>query len=307
MLLASLQSQHKDALPIAVDCLSDDSSRHLAHIFFRGTHVSEVRSSPGHGQAQTLCLTDSNVSSPFSGSLQQSQVHTTQILNNTIIVRLLHDHAGNTTLIESILHLTKVGDALVLRDFFHNHAMEMSIGIKHFSYFRVDSCRHQYGLGMVTDSTGHHRCLSRGCGTVVHRRIAYLHVSQSSHHCLIFKDIVEGALRDLGLIGRVARQIFRTLYDLRDDRGNIMVIDTCTGEARQLPVVLGKVTEIFAHFHLAHCFRHVVVALEPDGIRDIRVEVFNGTDPYVLQHFLDVFSRLWKIFKHSLELLKYQK
>ena len=86
-----------------------------------------------------------------------------------------------------------------------------------------------------------------------------------------------------------------------------MVIDTGTSEARELAVVIGETTEIPTHLHFALCFRYIIVAFEPDRVRDISIEVVNGADSYGLQHFVDVLRRLWEIFKHSLDLLKYRK
>ena len=111
---------------------------------------------------------------------------------------------------------------------------------------------------------------------------------------------MQGSLRYLGLIGRVAGQKLRPLYQRRDGRRCIVVVHTGTGKTHQLVVVVGQTAYVLPYLDLAHGLGQLVVALEPYLVGHLGIEVVQRTHAYARQHLPDVLVGLWKIFvSHS--------
>ena len=81
-----------------------------------------------------------------------------------------------------------------------------------------------------------------------------------------------------------------------------MVVDGCSGEARQLIVEHAYAIHELADFLLAHRAVDFVIALEADFVRDIGIEVVERIDTDNLQHLLDILFSMREILEfHGLD------
>ena len=80
------------------------------------------------------------------------------------------------------------------------------IGLQNLEHEGIDGTGHQQFVHLLSCSHSHHHRFSGGCRAVVHRGVGDIHASQFCHHRLVLEDIVQCALRNLCLIGRVGSQ-----------------------------------------------------------------------------------------------------
>ena len=229
MLFAGLQGKHEGALSATVLGHAHNASWHLADEFLGAAHIADARTAERHRDAQALTFAHRNVGTPFAGRLQHGKVgshtvddeeslllvdgvgHSGEVLDNTIVVGCLHHHACHTALSEFLLQVVVVGHAIFLGNAHDVDAMIVCIGVDHPARLRVKGFAHQHLRGFLCRTECHHHGFGRGGGTVVERGIRDVHARQFGHHALVFKDVVERALRDFRLVRRVAGQEFRPL------------------------------------------------------------------------------------------------
>ena len=83
-------------------------------------------------------------------------------------------------------------------------------------------------LVALGDAMRHQHRFTGASRAVIHRSIGNIHARQRGNLCLEFKQILQRALRDFRLIGRVARQKFRALNQMINSCGHMMFIGACT-------------------------------------------------------------------------------
>ena len=76
-----------------------------------------------------------------------------------------------------------------------------------------------------------HRFGGRG-RAVIHRGVGDLHAGQKRYLGLELEQILQGPLRDLGLIGRVSRHEFGALDQMVDAGRNVMFVSAASGKER---------------------------------------------------------------------------
>ena len=169
------------------------------------------------------------------------------------------------------------------------------IGVEHTARLGVQAGRYQYLVLLLSSRHRHHHRLGTGGGTVVHRGIRDVHARELSHHALVLKDIVQGALRDLSLIRGVRGEKLGALQQAGHHRWHIVVVDPIAGKTGELPVLRRQLLEGVAHLQLAHLRRQLVVALEADAVRNLGIEAVEAVHPRLRHHRLQVILCMWKI------------
>ena len=99
----------------------------------------------------------------------------------------------------------------------------------HRYVMRMQPGREQ-GLAAPGDPPRHHDRLPAGGRSVVHRSVGDIAAVEARDLGLELEQHLQSALRDLGLIGRVACQEFATLDDMVDARRDMMTIRAGTEE-----------------------------------------------------------------------------
>ena len=72
MLLAGLERQAEAPASLGVTGLPHDPAREFTEIFLLASHEADIRTTEGHRDAKALAVSDSDVSPPFGGSLQDA-------------------------------------------------------------------------------------------------------------------------------------------------------------------------------------------------------------------------------------------
>ena len=87
---------------------------------------------------------------------------------------------------------------------------------------------------------------------------------------------------------------------MRDDGWRIMVISSKTAQAEQIGIEFSQSFEILTYLMLRHGIRQVVFIAVDDVLRNIGVEILEGSYSDSVQHLAYVIFRMWKICKsHS--------
>ena len=82
---------------------------------------------------------------------------------------------------------------------------------------------------------GHQDGLGRGHGPVVERGVGDVHAGELADERLVLEDGLQGALADLGLVGRVGRDELGPGAEVVDDRGDEVVVDAGPQEGVDSP------------------------------------------------------------------------
>ena len=142
---------------------------------------------------------------------------------------------------------------------------------------------------------GHEHCLGGGGGAVVHRGVGDCHAGELSHHRLEFEDVVQSALRNLGLVGGVRGEEFRAFNDAWNYSRGVVVVDTGTGKAGELLVVACQTGEQLAYLELAFCLGQVVFLAETYALGHVAEQLVERGYTNTRQHRLDVGLGVWEI------------
>ena len=180
MLLASLQGEYECTLTTIVLGHTDDTSRQLTDELLGATHISDRRTAEGHGNTKTLSVANSNVSAPLARCLKQGKIgchtidneeslvgmslvgHTGEILHITIVVGLLHNHSGYTTLRNLGRIVGTICNSILSLHHLNLYTMEMSVGIHHLNNLRVEGLGQEHLVGLLGCSDTHEHCLGSG-------------------------------------------------------------------------------------------------------------------------------------------------
>ena len=95
--------------------------------------------------------------------------------------------------------------------------------LDHRPVMRMDAAG-QHGLAPLRDPVRHQHGLGRRGRAVIHGGVRDLHAGQQRNLALKLEQIVQRALRDLRLIGRVRGHELRPLDDIIDGGGNMMLV-----------------------------------------------------------------------------------
>ena len=112
----------------------------------------------------------------------------------------------------------------------------------------------QNGLAPLGHPVRHQHGFGRRGGAVVHGGVGDLHGCQHRHLRLELEQVLQRALRDLGLVGRVGGEKFRALDQVIHRRRHVMLVGARADEERHRPgrhVLLRHPAQDALHFKLA--------------------------------------------------------
>ena len=176
--------------------------------------------------------------------------------------------------------------------------MKLGIGVDNAHGLRVYGFRDEHLRGLLGIRECHHHGFGSCCGTVVHGGIADVHARELGHHRLILEDVVQRALRNLGLIRCVGGEELRTLDEILHDGRCIVVVDAGTGEAGERFVEFCHRVEQLAQLHFRLCLWEVVLLAEANALGHVGIEVVERLHARLLKHRLQVFVGMWEILVH---------
>ncbi len=104
------------------------------------------------------------------------------------------------------------------------------VGRNHFAILRVHGPRDHRRIAPGHPHR-HHDRLGRARRALVHRRVRNLHAGQLADHRLELKHRLQRPLRDLRLVGRVARQKLTALHQRIDDHRLVVLVHARTQKA----------------------------------------------------------------------------
>ena len=135
------------------------------------------------------------------------------------------------------------------------------------------------------DADGHHHRLGSAGGTVVHAGVGHVHAGQLGNHGLKLEDRLQRALRDLGLVGRVAGEELAALHQGVDHHRPVVTI----GSGAEKAGVAGRVlsaggAEVVDDLALGLLAWHVEVAVKAVLGGDDGEKVVNGAGADFGQH-----------------------
>ena len=105
-------------------------------------------------------------------------------------------------------------------------------GFHRLGIMRMQAAR-QDRLAALGDALGHQHRFGRGGRAVIERGVGHFHAGQQRHLGLEFEQILQRALRDFRLIGRVAGEEFRALDQMIHRAGHMMLVGARAAEKRR--------------------------------------------------------------------------
>ena len=269
--------------------------------------------------ATALAFAYCHISSPLCWRLQDSQVgwvgvhyedafllvkgvgNACIVLDDAVVVGLLHDESCHAALSKFLVESLAVENTIGCRHELNWEAVEVRISLDDAAHLWVHRLAHQDAVCLLGIAPSHHGSFRRGGCAVVHRGVGNVHARQLCNHRLILEDVVERALRYLGLIGRVRRQELRALDEVLHYAGRIVIVASCTGKADELPRVV-RCSQLFeeeSQVSLRESFGQFILSLEPRSLRHIGKEVVNRLRAGSLQHLLQVLLGVGEVLKHK--------
>jgi hypothetical protein len=135
--------------------------------------------------------------------------------------------------------------------------------------------------------TRHHHGFGSTRRPVVHGGVGDLHACEFADHGLEFEDGLEGALRDLRLIGRVGGEELAALHQRVNDDRPIVAIGAGTEKADvAVGVLRSGLLEVVDDLGFAHLARDVEVTREAIFGRDAGEEIVDGRCADLAEHAL---------------------
>ena len=195
------------------------------------------------------------------------------ILHNAVTVGLSHYYACYIVSIQQAAHGVEVSRTVSRCRHLHEvYAMIMSIGFNDTQHGRLQRFRHQHTVTFLGRGHTHHHGFGRSSRTIVHGCIRHVKSGESCHHRLVFENILQRALRNLGLIRRVRGRKLTALRNVGDDRRGVVVVGTSAGKGDKRFVGCSHVTYNLTHLHLALGRRNVEFAVQFQFFRYLGVE-----------------------------------
>ena len=96
---------------------------------------------------------------------------------------------------------------------------------------RMQAAR-EHRLAALGDAMRHQHRLGGAGRAVIHGGVRHIHAGERRHLRLELEQVLQRPLRDLRLVGRVARQELRALDQMIDGRRNMVLVGACADEER---------------------------------------------------------------------------
>ena len=160
--------------------------------------------------------------------------------------------------------------------------------------------RGNHGLVAAGDAHGHHHRFGSAGGPVVHAGVGHVHAGQLGDHGLELEDGLQRALRDLGLVGRVAGEELAALDQGVDDDRPVVAISARAQKAGVAGgVLVAGGAEVVDDFALGLLARHVEVAVEAVLGGNDGEEIVDGGRADLGEHLLAFGGRFGKVAHFS--------
>ena len=172
----------------------------------------------------------------------------------------------------------------------HGAVMRMQIAEQHRFLPPRDAVRHQHGLG------------GRG-RAVIHGGVGHLHAGERRHLGLELEQILQRALRDLRLIGRIGGHEFRPLDDVIDGCRNVMLIGAAAGKERHRAggrIPRRQPAERPLDGHLALVLRQAGDAVQQQAFRHVGEQLVDLGDADRGKHLAALIGRMGEIPHYSM-------
>ncbi len=145
------------------------------------------------------------------------------------------------------------------------------------------------------DAHGHHDGFGGAGRAVIHGGVGDLHAGEFADHGLEFEDGLQGALRDLRLIGRVGGEPLAARDERIDDERAVVIVGSGAEHDPIAVAVLGGAgAEPIDDLALGHLGRNRQVAVETELGRDMGEEFVDGGDADLAQHVARARRETWE-------------
>ena len=144
-----------------------------------------------------------------------------EALDDAEDVGRLHDERGEVGVVPEVL---KAGAAL----FGHGEvadldAVGVAVSVQHRTVMRMQGEGHGHGVALG-QTAGHQRAFGQRGRAVVHGGVGHFHAEQTGDERLEFKDALQRALTDFGLVRRIGGIEFGTADQGRDHGGDMVLV-----------------------------------------------------------------------------------
>ena len=313
MLLSGLEGKHICTLTVHIAGSAHDTSRKLAHMVLAASKETYIRTAVAERNAERLRISAGDVRIPFARSPDDRQRRrigidhketllcmdsiskTCQIFYYTIFIDARNKNSGNVSGSKLSQHRTIRRHTVLTWNESKLDAVELRIGLHNLYHLRQKAFRKKDTSLLLCRSHRHHHRLGSGSGAVIHRSIGAVHTGEFRDHGLIFKDIAESTLRHFRLVWSICCKEFRAGDDMRDHGRRIMVICSQTAKAEKIGIEFRQFLEILSDLMLGHCIREVVFFTVDDVLRNIGVEILQGSYSDSAQHLAHIIFRMWEI------------
>ncbi len=235
-------------MSVDIDGLADEAAGHVANVFFPGREQADARAAERQRHAERGAVDDDDIRAHLPRRLQRAERHRLghrdhqQRADGAALggergvvreaaeeVRGLHDDAGMALAdpADQILDADRIGI-----EAFDGKVGEAQLGFDHLGVVRVHAARDQHRLA-PRDARSHQRGFRASGGGVVHRGVGDLHPGEQAHLGLELEQRLQRALRDFGLVRRVAGEEFAALDQGVHRRRNVVAIRPRPQERRR--------------------------------------------------------------------------
>ena len=218
MLLARRQGQHIAAPALGIHGLAAEPARHLAHMPRAGGEEAEMRAAEAHRIADRLAFRRHDVGPHLPGRLERAQRHDLgdddhqqrplrmggfgelrEVPDIAEQVGILDDDAGGVG-VDPRCQVLAAGWRG--RPGLECEALEARQGRGRVAVMRVEVAG-DHRLRAPCDAVRHHHRLGRGGRAVIHGGVGDLHAGEQAHLGLELEQVLQRALGDFRLVGRV--------------------------------------------------------------------------------------------------------
>ena len=235
VLLAGLQREHEAAAAVGVGGLAGDPPGHAAQVLVGRGEEAERGAAEVEPVAERLALADGDVDAALAGRAQDAERDRVdrgdaericlvggsreglEILDRAEEVRVLDEDCGDV-LVDVVLELGRIGDAVREADLDHLRAEAARVGRERLARVRVQAPRDDQPLAALAGAEREVGGRGDRRGALVERRVGDRQPGELGDRGLKLEHHLKAALRDLRLVRRVRGQELRARVDRVDER-----------------------------------------------------------------------------------------
>lgn len=255
VLLARRERQHEAALAFRVHRLATEAPRHLADMLVVAGEEAEVRPAEAEPAADRLAFAHHDIDTHRAGRTDRAEGDGFRH----------HGDQQRALLVAARGKLREVGDMAEEVGVLHDDAARLVVdggeqrgdvvargafgerrhGADHFVVGEMREClrdrdvvrmeaRRQQRLRAAGDAARHEDRLHASGRAVIHRGVRHIHAGEARDLRLELEQVLQRALRDLGLIGRVAGQELAALDQVIDAGRHMVLVGAAAEEERHV-------------------------------------------------------------------------